>query len=51
MRIDEAFRTDELVSALFELLTNKIAAGKTDRVRHSLPVDLHVLRPASSKAA
>ena len=56
-RIDEAFTTDpilftpEAVSAVFGLLTDKIAAGEIDNVRHALPADLRVLWPASSKAA
>jgi len=53
-RVDEAFRTDlilfmpEAVSAVFELLTDKIVAGEIEKVRHALPADL---RPASSRAA
>jgi len=56
-RVDEAFRTDpilftsEAVSAVFELLTDKIAAGEIDKVRHALPADVRALWPASSKAA
>jgi uncharacterized protein (DUF2267 family) len=56
-RVDEAFRADpmlftaEAVSAVFELLTNKIGAGEIDKVRHALPSDLRALWPVSSKAA
>jgi uncharacterized protein (DUF2267 family) len=56
-RVDEAFRSDpilftsEAVSAVFELLTDKIGSGEIDKVRHSLPADLRALWPASSKAA
>jgi uncharacterized protein (DUF2267 family) len=56
-RVYEAFRTDpilftsEAVSAVFELLTDRIAAGEIDKVRHALPADLRALWPASSKAA
>jgi uncharacterized protein (DUF2267 family) len=56
-RVDEAFRTDpilftsEAVSAVFELLTDKIAAGEIEKVRHALPADLRALWPASSRAA
>jgi uncharacterized protein (DUF2267 family) len=56
-RVDEALRTDailftsETVSAVFELLTDKIAAGEIEKVRHALPADLRALWPASSQAA
>ena len=56
-RVDEAFATDpilftsEAASAVFELLTGKIAAGEIEKVRHALPADLRALWPASSKAA
>jgi uncharacterized protein (DUF2267 family) len=55
--VDEAFQADpilftsEAVSAVFELLTDKIATGEIEKVRHSLPADLRALWPASSKAA
>jgi uncharacterized protein (DUF2267 family) len=56
-RVDEAFRTDpivftpEAVSAVFELLGDKISAGEIDKVRRALPSDLRALWPVSSKAA
>ncbi len=56
-RVDEAFRTDpilftaEAVSAVFELLSDKINAGEIDKVRHALPSDLRALWPVSSEAA
>jgi uncharacterized protein (DUF2267 family) len=56
-RIDSAFRTDptaftpDAVTAVFELLSAKIAAGEIDKVRHELPADLRALWPLPSQAA
>ena len=56
-RIDNAFRTDPItftsdaVTAVFELLSAKIAAGEIDKVRHELPADLRALWPLPSQAA
>ena len=56
-RVDDAFRSDpiistqESVSAVFELLSNKIGAGEIDDVRQSLPADLKALWPTRPKAA
>ena len=56
-RVDAAFRTDpivfsvEAVTTTFELLSDKIAAGEIEKVRHELPADLRALWPAASKAA
>lgn len=56
-RIDSAFKTDPLlftadaIAAVFELLSEKIAAGETEKVRHALPADLRALWPAPSQAA
>lgn len=56
-RIDSVFRTDPImftsdaVTAVFELLSAKIAAGEIDNVRHELPADLRALWPLPSQAA
>jgi len=56
-RLEDAFRTDtvmptaEAVSAVFELLTNRIGAGEVAKVRHALPADIRALWPVSSEAA
>lgn len=56
-RIDHAFRTDPIpftsdaVTAVFELLSDKIAAGEIEDVRHELPADLRALWPLPSQAA
>ncbi len=56
-RIENAFRTDPItftsdaVTAVFELLSAKIAAGEIDKVRHELPADLRALWPVPSQAA
>lgn len=56
-RVDEAFKTDpiddtaEAVSAVFELLSRKIAGGEIDDVRQALPADLRALWPLPSEAA
>lgn len=56
-RIDNAFQTDPItftsdaVTAVFELLSAKIAAGEIDKVRHELPADLRALWPLPSQAA
>jgi uncharacterized protein (DUF2267 family) len=48
-RIDDAFRTDPIiftpdaVSAVFQLLSDKIGAGEIEVVRHALPADLRLL--------
>jgi uncharacterized protein (DUF2267 family) len=56
-RIDDAFAIDpiihrsEAVSAVFGLLTEKIAAGEIEDVRHALPADLRALWPLPRQAA
>ena len=56
-RIDAAFRSDpiifspEAVTAVFELLSEKIAPGETEKVRHELPADIRALWPAAARAA
>ena len=56
-RIDAAFRSDpivfspEAVTAVFELLSDKIAAGEVEKVRHELPADIRALWPAAARAA
>ena len=56
-KIDNAFRTDPITftsdaaTAVFELLSAKIAAGEIDKVRHELPADLRALWPLPSQAA
>ncbi len=56
-RIDEAFKTDPIsftsdaVSAVFELLSEKITAGEIEDVRNALPADIRALWPLTSQAA
>ncbi len=56
-RVDSAFPNDPLifaadaVVAVFELLSEKIAAGEVEKVRHALPADLRALWPSESEAA
>jgi uncharacterized protein (DUF2267 family) len=56
-RVDGAFANDPLVfaadaiTAVFELLSDKIAAGEIEKVRHALPADLRTLWPGVSEAA
>jgi len=56
-RIDAAFRTDpiifspEAISAVFELVSVKIAAGEVEKVRHELPADIRALWPVAARAA
>lgn len=56
-RFDDAFLTDPMVltedavSAVFELLSDKITAGEVAQVRHALPADIRALWPLSSQAA
>lgn len=56
-RIDEAFKTDPIqftpdaVTTVFSLLSDKIAAGEIEDVRHELPADLRALWPLPSRAA
>ena len=56
-RIDHAFTTDpivdtpEVVSRVFEFLTDKIGTGEIEDVRHALPSDLRALWPVPSRAA
>jgi uncharacterized protein (DUF2267 family) len=57
VRIADAFQNDpivftsEAVAAVFELLSERIAAGEIDDVRHHLPSDLRTLWPLPSEAA
>ncbi len=56
-RIDSTFKTDPLlftadaITAVLELLSEKIAAGEIEKVRHALPADLRALWPHPSQAA
>ena len=56
-RIDSAFKTDPLlftadaITAVFELLSEKVAAGEIEKVRHALPADIRAIWPHSSQAA
>ena len=56
-RIDSAFKTDpplftaDAITAVFELLSEKVAAGEIEKVRHALPADIRALWPHSSQAA
>jgi uncharacterized protein (DUF2267 family) len=56
-RVDDAFRTDPImftpdaVSAVFDLLCDKIDIGEIEKVRHALPADIRALWPAPSEAA
>jgi len=56
-RIADAFRNDPIsstsnaVTAVFELLSDKIAAGEIEDVRHELPADIRVLWPLPSQTA
>ena len=56
-RIDDAFKTDPIVftpdavTAVFGLLSDKIAAGEIEDIRHELPADLRALWPLPSRAA
>jgi uncharacterized protein (DUF2267 family) len=56
-RITNAFQNDpllvtsEAVTAVFELLSDKIAAGEIEDVRHELPADIRALWPLASQAA
>jgi uncharacterized protein (DUF2267 family) len=56
-RIDNSFGPDPLIftaesiTAVFELLSDKIAAGEIEKVRHALPADVRALWPVASQAA
>jgi uncharacterized protein (DUF2267 family) len=56
-RVDSAFKTDPLlfsaeeITAVFDLLSEKIAAGEIEKVRHALPADLRALWPVPSQPA
>ena len=56
-RVDKAFKTDpilftfEAVTAVFELLFDKITAGEIEHVRHALPADIRALWPLPPAAA
>jgi len=56
-RIADAFRNDPIsstsnaVTAVFELLSDKIAAGEIEDVRHELPAEIRVLWPLPSQTA
>ena len=56
-RIDNAFQADPIdvtsdaVTAVFELLSNKITAGEIRHVHHALPADIRALWPLPSRAA
>jgi len=54
-RIDDAFENDRLlftaeaVTAVFDLLCDKLSAGEIEKVRHALPADLRALWPVVSQ--
>jgi uncharacterized protein (DUF2267 family) len=56
-RVDDAFRADPMidtsdaVSAVFVLLSEKIAQGEVKDVRQSLPADIRALWPSAARAA
>jgi uncharacterized protein (DUF2267 family) len=56
-RVADAFRNDPILStsdavaAVFELLSDKIAAGEIEDVRHELPADIRGLWPLPSQTA
>jgi len=56
-RINNSFKTDPLlftedaITAVFELLSDKIAVGEAEKVRHALPADVRSLWPITSQAA
>lgn len=56
-RVDDAFKNDPIaltsdaVAAVFGLLSDKVAAGEIEDVRHELPADLRALWPLPSQAA
>jgi uncharacterized protein (DUF2267 family) len=56
-RIDTAFKADPIgftpdaISAVFELLSDKITAGEIQQVHHALPADIRALWPLPSQAA
>ena len=56
-RIDNAFKADPIdvtadaVTAVFELLSDKITVGEIRQVHHSLPADIRMLWPLHPHAA
>jgi len=54
-RIDDAFENDRLlftaeaVTAVFDLLCDKLSAGEIEKVQHALPADLRALWPVVSQ--
>lgn len=48
---DPILSTSEAVTAVFELLSYKIAAGEIEDVRHELPADIRALWTLPSRAA
>ena len=56
-RVDSAFAADPIlftsdaVTAVFELLSDKIAAGEIEKVHHGLPAGIRALWPLASQAA
>jgi uncharacterized protein (DUF2267 family) len=56
-RIADAFRNDPIsstsnaVTAVFELVSDKITTGEIEDVRHELPADIRVLWPLPSQTA
>ena len=54
-RVDSAFEADPIlitsdaVTAVFELLSDKIAAGEIEKVRHALPAGIRALGPLLRK--
>ena len=48
---DPLWNTAESVTAVFQLLSEKITAGEIDDVRHALPEDIREMWPESRKTA
>ena len=56
-RVEDAFKADPIIftadaiSAVFELLSDKMSAGEIEHVHHALPADIRALWPLPSRAA
>ena len=56
-RVDNAFKPDsilftsEAITAVFELLSEKLTAGEIEHVRHALPADIRTHWPVPSSVA
>jgi len=55
-RVDQAFNsdpivfTDEAVTVVFAVLSDRIAGGEIEKVRHELPAEIRALWPIPSRA-